>query len=419
MRRFVVLDRTMIAKSSPLSTQLPSPVRRLAVSATGEAELWLKDDSSIGTLYGGNKVRKLQAILPHARARGAKRLVTVGAAGSHHVLATSLLGSALGFPVLALLLPQPLSPHVLENLKVGLAAGLQTYPVASLAGVPLALARQLRPGDYLIPAGGSGPIGSTAYYRAAGELAGQVDSGLLPSPDVIVLPFGSGGTAAGLLAGLVASGMSTRLCAVDVALGGRSARLPGLLQRDAPQDRDRVLDGRLADVQAVRSVGDGGGTLGVGANRDAGHAEHGRLLLNPARVGEDEPEVVSGGRGARVVLRPGDAPEVSVLATGSEVSLAVAAAEQLSEEGRAVQVVSVPCVEWMTELPAAEREALLGLDRAHRVAVEAGRGDAWYRWAAQVVSIEEFGESGSGAEVMAARGMTVEAVTAAVRRVLA
>lgn len=124
-------------------------------------------------------------------------------------------------------------------------------------------------------------------------------------------------------------------------------------------------------------------------------------------------------RGARVVLRPGDAPEVSVLATGSEVSLAVAAAEQLSEEGRAVQVVSVPCVEWMTELPAAEREALLGLDRAHRVAVEAGRGDAWYRWAAQVVSIEEFGESGSGAEVMAARGMTVEAVTAAVRRVLA
>ncbi|HLR93062.1 MAG TPA: transketolase [Jiangellaceae bacterium] len=123
-------------------------------------------------------------------------------------------------------------------------------------------------------------------------------------------------------------------------------------------------------------------------------------------------------RGARLVRCPDREPEVVVLATGSEVSLALAAAAQLDEEGRAVQVVSVPCVEWMTALPEAEREALLGLDRDHRIAVEAGRGDAWYRWAARVVSIEEFGESGTGAEVMAARGMTVEAATAAVRRLL-
>lgn len=212
----------MTAKSANFATRLPSPVRKLCESPDG-AELWVKDDSAIGTLYGGNKVRKLQLILPHAQARGAKRLVTFGAIGSHHVLATSLLGGSLGFPVSALLFPQPADSHVIENLKAALTAGLDAHPVASLARVPLALARHLRPGDYLIPAGGSGPVGSRGFYRAASELAAQVDARQLPAPDVIVVALGSGGTAAGLVAGLVACGLGSLVCAVDVAIGGRSS----------------------------------------------------------------------------------------------------------------------------------------------------------------------------------------------------
>lgn len=205
--------------NSAAFAKLPSPVRRLPVAGAEGAELWVKDDSAIGSLYGGNKVRKLQAILPHARERNAKRLVTFGPAGSHHVLATTLLGRAQGFRVTALLLPQPEHAHAVENLKAALAAGLDARPVRSLAAVPLALARLLRPGDYLIPAGGSGPVGSRGFYRAASELAGQVDAGELPAPDLIVVPLGTGGTAAGLLAGLVACGLPGQLCAVDVAIG--------------------------------------------------------------------------------------------------------------------------------------------------------------------------------------------------------
>jgi D-cysteine desulfhydrase len=127
--------------------------------------------------------------------------------------------------VKALLFPQPWTPHALKNLGLGLAAGLDAEPVSSLARIPFAIARALRPGDYLVPAGGSGPIGSQSYYRAAGELAGQIDEGVLPVPDVIVVALGSGGTAAGLLAGLVANGLRTVVCGVDVSIGNRTSQL--------------------------------------------------------------------------------------------------------------------------------------------------------------------------------------------------
>src|SRR6187551_1988019 len=179
-------------------TGLPSPVRKLPIVGAEGAELWVKEDGAIGHLYGGNKLRKLELILPHAQTRGARRLVTSGAVGSHHALA---------------------------NLNASLHAGLDARPVSSLKAVPFALGRLLRPGDYLIPAGGSGPIGAQGFYRAASELAGQVDEGLLPAPDVVVVPLGSGGTAAGLLAGLVASDLKTIVCAVDVAIGNRASGL--------------------------------------------------------------------------------------------------------------------------------------------------------------------------------------------------
>jgi len=70
-------------------------------------------------LYGGNKVRKLEYLLADARARGATRLVTIGAVGSHHVLATTLYGGREGFRVEAALVPQPRTEHVVEVVRAG------------------------------------------------------------------------------------------------------------------------------------------------------------------------------------------------------------------------------------------------------------------------------------------------------------
>ncbi|SDH99769.1 transketolase [Arthrobacter subterraneus] len=126
-------------------------------------------------------------------------------------------------------------------------------------------------------------------------------------------------------------------------------------------------------------------------------------------------------RGGFVRWQSGEGNEVALLATGSEVSLAIEAASVLEADGIAARVISIPCVEWFSEADGDYRESVLPASLTARVVIEAGRGDAWYRWAGsarEVVSIEEFGESGSGAEIMRLRGIHLEAVLEAARRVL-
>jgi 1-aminocyclopropane-1-carboxylate deaminase/D-cysteine desulfhydrase-like pyridoxal-dependent ACC family enzyme len=177
----------------------------------------VKRDDLTSAEYGGNKVRKLERILDRARARGTRRIVTVGAAGSHHVLATTYFGRKAGLEVEAVLVPQPRTPHVVEVLRASLAAGLRPVPVSSWAAVPFALSSRIRPGTDVVPPGGSSVIGSLGYVDAARELAAQVRDGGMPEPDVCVVALGSGGTAAGLAAGLQAEGLSTQVVGVCVA----------------------------------------------------------------------------------------------------------------------------------------------------------------------------------------------------------
>ena len=97
------------------------------------------------------------------------------------------------------------------------------------------------------------------------------------------------------------------------------------------------------------------------------------------------------------------------------------AATRLAERGISARVVSMPCLEWFAEQSADYREAVLPAALRARVAVEAGRGDAWYRWVGldgRVVSVEEFGESGSGPEVLRRRGIHLDAVIAAAHATL-
>src|SRR5690606_25920461 len=97
----------------PLAT-LPTPVEPLALEDPGGAgaRLRLKRDDQAGLPYGGNKVRQLASTLARARDLGATRLVTAGATGSHHALATAVYGRRLGFDVTLCLFPQPLTDHV-------------------------------------------------------------------------------------------------------------------------------------------------------------------------------------------------------------------------------------------------------------------------------------------------------------------
>ncbi len=117
-----------------------------------------------------------------------------------------------------------------------------------------------------------------------------------------------------------------------------------------------------------------------------------------------------------------ETPDVVLIATGSEVHLAVEAREQLESEGVGTRVVSMPSVEWFEEQSREYRDSVLPPSVKARVAVEAGIGLTWYRFvgdAGRIVSLEHFGASADAKTLFAEFGFTAENVAAAARESLA
>ena len=126
-------------------------------------------------------------------------------------------------------------------------------------------------------------------------------------------------------------------------------------------------------------------------------------------------------RGGYVLMREQGDLDAIVIATGSEVGLAVEAAERLSEAGRHVRVVSMPCAEIFEAQEAGYREAVLPSDVLARVAVEAGHTDFWYKYVGldgRVVGMSSFGESAPAEALFQHFGLTADNVVAAVEDVI-
>lgn len=244
----------MRAPLEPLSLLSPTPLERADyVSRATGAEVWVKRDDLTNPLYGGNKVRKLAWVLADALAEGATDVLTIGAAGSHHALATGLFGAREGLRVHVVVMPQPTTPHVLSTLFEGVGAGVRYLPVEAQWQGParmlreyLALRRQGRR-VYVVGPGASNVVGSLGYADAVREVAEQLRSSGLAGPSRLFCPLGSGGTAAGLLAGLayfevdlelhgvcvtppwmVSSSFVKRLARGTLRAKGSRARLPPL-----------------------------------------------------------------------------------------------------------------------------------------------------------------------------------------------
>jgi D-cysteine desulfhydrase len=203
----------------------PSPVSRLdALSKRTSAEIWIKNDGLYGTLYGGNKPRKLEFVLPRALATGARTVMTTGPLGTHHGVATALYGRRLGLNVALLLTYQRPSAHVVRQICLMHQAGARMHyvrsgPLLAVAAPLLALTyagRDHGRRPYMLPPGGSTPLGALGYVNGALELAAQVRAGQLPEPEAIVLPVGTGGTAAGLALGIGLAGLRTRIVGVAI-----------------------------------------------------------------------------------------------------------------------------------------------------------------------------------------------------------
>ncbi|MEQ8516303.1 MAG: transketolase C-terminal domain-containing protein, partial [Chromatocurvus sp.] len=139
-----------------------------------------------------------------------------------------------------------------------------------------------------------------------------------------------------------------------------------------------------------------------------------------AHQSRNDAQVAAAARGAYVLHDTEGEPDAILVATGSEVQLAMDAAQHLATSGRAVRVVSMPCAEVFVRQDAAYRESVLPSNVLARVAVEAAHVDYWYKFVGldgRVVGMTTFGESAPAAELMREFGFTVDNVVAAVDEV--
>ncbi len=179
----------------------PTPVEELPL---GRGDLWVKREDRASPVYGGNKVRTLEAVLGRAVAAGADRIWATGAYGSNHAVATMLHAPAAGLSGGVALFPQPRSTPAIENLLATLSVRPAIEVMRSPLLLPLVMRRLRRDdaGSFVMAPGGATPEGALGAMSAALELAEQVAAGALPAPARIVLPVGSTCTTAGLLVGL-------------------------------------------------------------------------------------------------------------------------------------------------------------------------------------------------------------------------
>lgn len=183
----------------------------------GLRSLHVKRDDEAGRPFGGSKARKLERLLADALARGHRSVLTFGGAGSNHALATAIHAGRLGMHAHLVLLPEPPGPGVRAHLLAAADAGALLHAGRRAhRDDPTLAVRDFAPGEdpYVIPPGGTSPLGNVGYVDAGFELAGQVAEGTLPAPEVIFIAAGTTGSAAGLWIGLNAAGLRSRLVAV-------------------------------------------------------------------------------------------------------------------------------------------------------------------------------------------------------------
>lgn len=258
------------------------PLPRLSAVLEGP-QLWIKRDDQTGLAFGGNKTRKLEFLLAEAQAHGARTLITTGSVQSNHCRQTAAAAAQHGLSCILVLAghqPEQATGNVLLDMLLGAdivwaedgdAAQLlqKTFDEAWSAG--------RRP--YLVPYGGSSPVGAAAYAEAMREFMAQD----VPI-DRIIFASSSGGTQAGLVAGAMIHNF-------DVAITGISVDTPSsklsqgvaVLANEIGSLLGHQLDLSAADIEVNDNYLGGGYAVVGDAERNAIDlfARHEGILLDP------------------------------------------------------------------------------------------------------------------------------------------
>ena len=191
------------------------PARRLAAALGLSQRLLIKRDDAISFGFGGNKVRKLRYVIADLLAQGVNTVITCGGVQSNHARATESACAASGLHchiVVNGTAPAHPSGNALLNQLLGASLEYVADRGDRNPGMTRALERYQALGrkPAIVPLGASTPLGALGYLAAVGEM---VDQGL--RPDVIVHASSSGGTSAGLLAGVALHGLATRVIGIS------------------------------------------------------------------------------------------------------------------------------------------------------------------------------------------------------------
>ena len=209
---------------------LPTPVHRLENlgEELGSAILYIKRDDLTGTVYGGNKIRKFEFILGQALNDGVKDVITFGVAGTKHALFVAAAAKGAGLNSITMVHPNPKPFGEPANVLMAHYCGTElhhhrNFRLMLIGGAYQCLKRLLtrgRPPRLL--RNRSCPLGTVGFVNAAFELREQIERGEMPEPERIYVALGSMGTAVGLLLGLKATGLESRVIPVRVSAKSRT-----------------------------------------------------------------------------------------------------------------------------------------------------------------------------------------------------
>jgi len=206
---------------------LPTPIEELPrLSAfLGGPRLLIKRDDQTGLAFGGNKTRKLEFLVAEAQAQGAKMLISAGAIQSNHCRQTAAAAARFGFEC-TLVLTGDLPDQPSANLLLDKMFGAEIVHVSDRADrdrilqETFEIATQAGKKPYLVPYGGSSPIGALGYAFAVEELMQQKpckgSDPLQECPDWIVFGTSSGGTHAGLTLGKHLFGYEGKVLGISI-----------------------------------------------------------------------------------------------------------------------------------------------------------------------------------------------------------
>ena len=197
------------------------PAPRLAAGLGLRGALWIKRDDLTGFAVAGNKARQLEFLLGDAREVGADVLVTGGSPGSNFLPAVAAAAAYSGLRSVVVVSGAPAASSSHPNLAAAAAWGaeLRWTGTADRSSVdetlPVVAAALARDGSipYVLPRGGATAVGATGYRVAVDEIVEQLGT----VPAAVVLACGSGGTQAGLVAGIVAHGRPFRVVGASVS----------------------------------------------------------------------------------------------------------------------------------------------------------------------------------------------------------